>query len=97
MNEKLSSFKNSKTGKIVFLLSIIVAGYWWLGQAINVYRFAFVGAIFEILWLPVLLMLVVLPIISVIMLIKEKVNIRSLYIYSFLISVTTIFFMVFSK
>lgn len=97
MNQHLSSFKNSKTGKIVFLLSIVVAGYWWLGQVINVYRYAFVGALFEILWLPVLLMLVVLPIISVIMLIKEKVNIRSLYIYSFLISVTTIFFMVFSK
>ena len=97
MKENLTQFKNSKTGKTVFILSIIVSGYWWLGQVMNVYGFAFVGALFEILWLPVLLMLFLLPIISLILLIKEKVNLRSLYIYSMLISVTTIFFMVFSK
>lgn len=97
MKENLTPFKNSRTGKIVFILSIIVAGYWWLGQVINVYSIAFVGVIFEILWLPVLLMLFLLPIISMILLIKEKVNVRSLYIYSMLISVTTILFMVFSK
>ena len=97
MKENLNPFKNSRTGKIVFILSIIVSGYWWLGQVINVYRFAFVGAIYEILWLPVLLILFLLPIISLILLIKEKVNVKSLYIYSMLISVTTILFMVFSK
>jgi len=72
-----------------------VAGFWWLGNSINVYRFALVGAIFEILWLPALAMLFLLPIASLILLIKEKVNIRSLYIYSFLIGMATIFFIIF--
>lgn len=97
MKENLTPFKNSRTGKIVFILSIIVSGYWWLVQVTNVYSFALVGAIFEILWLPVLAMLFVLPIISLILLVKEKVNVRSLYIYSILIGVTTILFMVFSE
>jgi len=96
MKENLTPFKNSRIGKIVFILSIIVPGYWWLGHVINVYSFAFVGAIFEILWLPVLLMLFVLPIISLILLIKEKVNFRSLYLYSLLIGIATILFMIFS-
>jgi hypothetical protein len=74
---------------------MIVAGFWWLGNSINVYRFALVGAIFEILWLPALAMLFLLPIASLILLIKEKVNIRSLYIYSFLIGMATIFFIIF--
>jgi hypothetical protein len=96
MNENFTNFKNSKTSKIVFMLSIIVAGYWWLGQFINVYSIALVGAIFEILWLPTLVLLFVLPIISLISLVKEKFTIKSLYIYSMLICVTTILCMVFS-
>lgn len=97
MNENLTEFENSKTSKIVLILSIIVAGFWWLGQVINVYHFAIVGAIFEILWLPVLGMLFLLPIFSLIMLVKEKFNVRSLYIYSILIGVATILFMIFSE
>ena len=95
MKENLNSFKNPRTDKIVFILSIIVSGYWWLGQVVNVYTFAFAGAVFEILWFPALLILFVLPILSLIMLIKEKGNVRSLFIYSMLISFTTILFMIY--
>ena len=98
MKEYSTLFKNSRTSKMVFLLSIIVSGYWWLGQVINVYSVALVGAIFEILWLPVLVMLFVLPIISMILLLKEKVNVnvRSLYVYSILLGVATILIMLFN-
>jgi hypothetical protein len=97
MKENLTPFKNSKKGKIFFILSVIVSGYWWLGQVINVYNSAFAGAIFEILWLPFLLILFVLPIISLILLMKEKFDVRSFNIYSIIISVITILFMIFSK
>ena len=97
MKEDLIPFKNSRKGKILFILSIIVSGYWWMGQVINVYNSAFAGAIFEILWLPFLLILFVLPIISLILLMKEKFDVRSFNIYSIIISVITILFMIFSK
>jgi hypothetical protein len=97
MKENLIPFKNSRTSKIIFILSIIVVGYWWLGQVINEYSLALVGAIFELPWLPALAMLFVLPIISLIFFVKEKFNIRSFYIYTILINVTTILFMVYSK
>ena len=97
MKENPTPFKNSKTSKIVFILSIIVSGYWWLAKGINVYSNALVGAIFELLWLPVLGMLFLLPIIALIFLVKERLNLRSLYIYSILIGMATIFFIVFGK
>ena len=97
MKENLIPFKNTRTSKIVFLFSIIASGYWWLVQGINVYSIAIVGAIFEILWLPVLGMLFLLPILSLVLLVKEKVNVKSLYIYSMLINVVTICFMIFSE
>lgn len=97
MKEHIIQFKNSKTSIIVFILSIIASGYWWMAKGINVYSSAIVGAIFEIMWLPVLATLFLLPIFSLIFLLKEKINVRSLYIYSILINVATICFMIFSE
>ena len=97
MKTNLAAFNISITSLIVFIMSILVSGFWWLGQVINVYRFDLVGAIFEILWLPVLAMLFILPIISLILWVKEKFNLGSLYLYSILIVVATILLMIFSK
>jgi hypothetical protein len=97
MKENITAFKNSGTSKTVLILSIFISAFWWLGKVINIYHFAFVGAIFEILWLPVLGLLFVLPLISLVFLIKEKFNIKSFYLYSLLISAATILFMIFSE
>jgi hypothetical protein len=87
-------FKNSILSKIFFLSSIIVFVFWILGQAIDVYHFALVGTIFEILWLPMIAMVFFLPIISLVFLVKEKFDFRSLYLYTFIIAVTNILLMV---
>jgi len=75
----------------------MVSGYWMLGKVVHVNRFALLGAIFEILWLPALAMLFVIPIISIVLLLKEKTNISSLYFYSFIIVVTTLLVMILSE
>ena len=97
MNEHLTPFKNSKTSITVFILSIIASGYWWLAKGIHVYNNAIVGAIFEMLWLPLIGLLFLLPIVSLFLLVKERVNVKSLYIYSFLMGIATIFFMIFGE
>lgn len=97
MQQDSTTFKNSKTSKILFLLCIFLFVFSFLGQAINIYRFALVGAIFEILWLPVLAGIFVAPILSIILWVKEKFNVRSLNIYSILISVCTILLMFLHK
>jgi len=97
MKENSTPFKNSKTSKIVFILSIIASGFWWLAKGINVYSNAIVGAIFELVWFPVLGMLFLLPIISLVLLVKERFHVRSFYIYSILMGIATIYFMIFGK
>ena len=80
---------SSKKPKVVFILSILASVFWYIGQTVNVYYFAVVGAIFELLWLPIIALLIILPIFSFIYLVKEKFNLKSLYLYSFLILMST--------
>jgi hypothetical protein len=97
MKETSIPFKNSKTSKVVFILSILSSGFWCFGQLLNVYRFTLVGVLYEILWLPALGILCLMPLFSLLFLVKEKGSIKSLYIYSILISVATILSIVFVK
>jgi ABC-type transport system involved in cytochrome c biogenesis permease subunit len=82
----------SKAPSIIFKVSIAVCGFWILSQLVNVYRFAVVGALFEILWLPMFALLYALPVVSFIFLIRDKFRFRSLYLYSFLINLITLLF-----
>jgi len=66
----MKTIKKKKTnmaiGKVVMGLTIFVLLFVGLSRLLNIYQFAFVGAIFEILWLPVILLLFILPILSII-------------------------------
>jgi len=87
---------NRKIGKGVFLASLIVLLYWAsIAYFIpDVYKIAFMGAIFELLWLPMIILLGVLPIISFIHLVKSKFRLGSISFYSLLISIGTIIIVV---
>ena len=75
-----------KKSELIFFVTILVSLYWFLGQAIDIYRFPVVGVVYELFWLIMLVALFVLPIVSFIYWFKNKLNFRSLYFYSFLIS-----------
>lgn len=89
MPEISTVFEKSKTSKIVLILSVFVSIFWILGSTINIYSYILVGAIFEMLWLPVIAMTYVLPIISFIFLFKKKFNLKSLYLYCILLQLIT--------
>lgn len=91
------AFKNSRESKSVFIISIGVFVFWTFGQFTNVYRFAITGAIFELLSLPMVSLLIILPIASIILLVKERVNIRSLNLYSMIAIAITVLMIVFRK
>ena len=93
-NQTARLFKRSV---IVFALTIIVTLYWYLPLLISVYRFPVIGAIYEILWIFMVLGLFALPVISFIFWAKIKFNLRSLYFYSLIISLVSILFLVTSK
>jgi hypothetical protein len=90
-------FTNPLLSKICFILSISILVFWILGKATDVYHFALTGAIFELLWLPMLFMLFVLPVLSLVSLIREKFNLRSLYLYSIILNTANILLMIFIK
>jgi hypothetical protein len=87
MSKESPKYVFSKSSKLVLLSGIIVAVFWWQAKTSNIYQNAAVGAIFEILWLPMLAALFILPVISLIFWRKEKFNARSLYLYAMLIGV----------
>ncbi len=88
MNKEIN--KQPNLSKILFILSIEVSLFWILVGLINIYHFAIVGVFYEILWLPNLIMLFALPLISLFFLSKEKKKLHSLYFYSILLLTTAI-------
>ena len=73
-NEVKNILKNRKTSKAILILSVFVFLFYLSVQVLisNVYKYAIVGALFELLSLPMLLLLVVLPILCIVKLIKSK-------------------------
>ena len=96
-NSNTSQKANNYGSILVFVLSIWFVIYWTLGQIINIYEFAIIGVIYEILWLPMLIMGLVLPLVALFFLSKKRLNFRSLYLYAFLIVVATILILISSK
>ncbi|TBR18331.1 MAG: hypothetical protein EPO57_07400 [Chitinophagaceae bacterium] len=83
--------------KTIFLLSLLVAIFWNSTHLINVYKIAAIGALFEFLWLPMLILLFTMPVISFVLWRKVKFNFRSLLFYAHLISIVTVAQMMLSK
>jgi len=59
------------------IASILTLSYWLLGTNFNVYNWQFGGAIFELMWLPMLITLFAIPILCLSQLIKERFRFRS--------------------
>ena len=83
--------------RVIFALTIAVTLYWILSLLINVYRFPIIGAIYEILWIFMIIALFVLPVFSFISWAKNRFDLRSLYFYSLIISVISILLLVTGK
>ena len=90
-----ANYSSTSTSKLILLLSIFAAAFCVLVSFVNVYRYALVGAIYEILWLPVLGILFIAPVIAILLWRKEKFTLTSLYPYSILICVATLVLVIF--
>lgn len=76
--------------RILFLLSLLSVIYWLVANSINVYQYAFVGALFELTSILMLIVLLVVPILSLYYWYKEKFNLKSIYFYAMVISTVTL-------
>jgi hypothetical protein len=93
MKENLVVFRNSRSSILVLGLSIFVSAFWLIFQLINKYHNVLTGVVFEILWLPMIMLLFIIPIVSLVFWVKEKFHPRSFYFYSILIIIITILYM----
>lgn len=86
----LQIFQDKKTAQIVFLVSLLVSMYWIGVQNIDVYQWAFIGAIFEMMSLLFIGALFSIPLLILVLSIINKLNISVWYYISFVITITTL-------
>ena len=72
MSKQLNFLYQPRIGRLVMILSILVSAFWILGSSINVYQSPAAGMIFELLWLPMLLLIVFLPVAAVLILLQKN-------------------------
>ena len=89
MNQPIDIKKN-KQSKIVLGLSVVTLLFVMFFKAINPYKSAAVGAVFEILWLAVVSAVFIIPVMALWALLKKKFSFKSLYFYALVVSVVTI-------
>ncbi|HKL39077.1 MAG TPA: hypothetical protein VJ894_00270 [Cryomorphaceae bacterium] len=75
----------SQASKVVFALSVATVIYWLLVMTVDVYRFALAGALYEILWLPMIAAIFVMPAVALIYWILGRFRLKSLHLYSLLL------------
>ena len=84
------SLTPSNKSKIVLAYTLIVSIFWISIQFIDVYRYPVAGAIYELVWIGMVVLLLGLPVFSFISWHRNRFDLRSLYFYSFLISLASI-------
>lgn len=84
---------NRIISSIDLVLAIAVSAFWVFGRYIDFYQTDFTGAIFELLWLPMLGMVFFIPLFSAFFWVKAKFSLKSLYLYALLICLATILYM----
>ena len=83
--------------KIIFILSLLVSFFWITAKAFNVYHHKIAGAVFEILWLPMVMLMFVLPVVSVVYWSQKKFTGNSLYPWSLLAIALSVILMLTAK
>ncbi len=90
-------YLRTKSSKSFFVASILLCVLALLSQKLNIYHFDVIGAIAEIIWLPLLISIFVLPAVGLFNWAKEKFNFRSLYLYGTLVEIATILLIAFTN
>lgn len=97
MPDRPVPFKNSGNNKVLFILSIITILYWLTAKSSNVYDNAFIGAVFELFWLPMIISVFIGPVFSIILFVKDKYNPGSLVLYATVLQAIALYILIFFK
>lgn len=74
----------------VFAFSIFLLLFWVLGQSLDLQANKVLGTIFAFFWIPMIIMLFILPVINLTMVMKKGIRIKSYWIYGLFFNLLTI-------
>jgi hypothetical protein len=81
--------------KGLFIAGILLTGaFWIISKSWNVYKYEIIGTLFEIAWLPIILVTLVLPITSFYKWYRDKWRSTSVFLYISLLSFIPIYLMI---
>ena len=78
--------KYSKRDKAILFSSLIIVSYWIIASIFPIHKYAIVGAFFENTWLIMVILIWLMPIVSLVFLIKERFRPKILLWLSLIIS-----------
>lgn len=82
--------KNNKQSKVGLGISVLTLLLVVVFQSIDIYKYAVVGAVFEMLWLFIVAAVFILPIVAIWGLFKYNFSIKSYYFVTLLISIVSL-------
>ena len=77
-------------GIVTFFVSCIVGLYWFLVNVVNVYKTIVTGAVAELFWFPMLILLFVLPILTIFVILLQKGKVSKLWYLSLVLQIITL-------
>ncbi len=84
-----------KNFKILWLVvTLVVSLFFVSGKYVDFYRFKVTGALFELLWLPFLIILFLIPAYSLYMVIRKETTGKTWFVISLVVSLATIGWMI---
>lgn len=94
--ETTQTLRNRSISKGILMLSVFVFLYYLTVQVLiaSVYQYAFIGALFELLWLPMLLLLFVLPVVCLVQLFRQSGRARVYALAALVLSAATVFVLI---
>mgnify|MGYP000566123606 CR=1 FL=1 len=95
---KINQSKNDEANwfAILLLVNFLAVTFWIVSQNVDVYRYAIVGAIFELFWLPIIASLLLMPFVSIFFWYKDKFKKKSKFVYLLLVSLLSIILALFA-
>lgn len=90
MKEIISVINNSRLGKGIFLITLGASIFWIITKLVPIYENKIVGAVYEMLWLPVVIILFILPLFSFLLWAGEKFRVQSVHLFSIILAALAI-------
>jgi hypothetical protein len=80
--------KDRKAGNWLWISFAVCTTYFLVSINLNVYSIAVLGAVYEIIWLPVILLIFTMPLISFVFWARNKFSLKSGFLLLFVLSLT---------